>query len=84
MSIMTPVKQDELKEMLRMGKVHFEYKKADGTIREALGTLNSDYIPVAMIPKDSSTYKEYNLRYFDLDKNSWRSIAKETTQIIVL
>ena len=79
----TLVKTEEFKEILRMGKVHFEYTKKDGTLREAIGTLNPELIPGDMKPKDSST-NITNTRYYDLDKNAWRSISYETKEINVL
>ena len=82
---MITVNQDELREMLRMGRVIFSYKKKDGSHRGAIGTLNEEYIPEEFRPKDSSTsYKVSNLRYFDLDKKGWRSISKDTEKITVL
>jgi len=74
---------DELKILLKSGKVHFEYKKKDGSLREANGTLLMDIIPENKKPKGEE--KEYkNLRYFDLDINEWRSIANEISEVTVL
>ena len=81
---MTTVNTDELREMLRMGKVHFEFTKRDGSIREVLGTLNSDYIPENMRPIDSSTRKITTIRFFDMEKNEWRSISGDTKEVTVL
>ncbi len=57
--------------------VHFTYFKVDGSTRIATGTLNESLIPEGMMPKDSSTNTGKNLRYFDLDKNAWRSLGKD-------
>ena len=82
---MNVIKTEELKEMLKLGKVHFEFIKRDGTLREALGTLNMNYIPENMRPSDSSTNRNITtLRYFDLDKNEWRSVSGDTTEVKVL
>jgi len=75
---------DKLKDLLREGKVNFEYTKVDGTVRKAEGTLKMDFIPETMRPTDGSTYKANNLRYFDVDKNEWRSISGSTTEVEVL
>lgn len=75
---------DKLKDLLREGKVNFEYTKTDGTVRNANGTLKMDFIPDTMRPTDSSTYKFTNLRYFDIDKNEWRSVSGSTTEVEVL
>jgi len=82
---MNVIKTEELKEMLKAGKVHFEFTKRDGTLREAFGTLNMNYIPENMRPSDSSTNRNITtLRYFDLDKNEWRSVSGDTTEVKVL
>jgi hypothetical protein len=75
---------DKLKDLLREGKVNFEYTKVDGTVRNANGTLKIDFIPDTMRPTDSSTFKANNLRYFDIDKNEWRSVSGSTTEVNVL
>lgn len=75
---------DELRNRLHEGEVTFEYTKRDGSIRKALGTLNFEKIPETMQPKDSSTYSATNLRYFDLEKEGWRSIPNDTTEVEVL
>ena len=68
-----------------MEKAHFEYKKRDGTLREAYGTLQYTFIPENMLPKDSLDNHVYkNFRYFDLDKNEWRSISGDTIEVTVL
>ena len=72
--------QEELRELLRNGKVKFEFPKNDGTLREAFGTLFPKYIPLEFQLKDSSR-NIHTLRYFDLEKNAWRSIS-ESTQVI--
>ena len=41
---MKKVNITELKEMLKKGQVKFQYKKNDGSIRTAVGTLKSDLI----------------------------------------
>lgn len=82
---MKTVKIEELREILQIEKAHFEYKKRDGTLREAYGTLQFTFIPENMQPKDSSDNREYkNFRYFDLDKNAWRSISSDITEVNVL
>lgn len=82
---MITVKPEELREMLHMGRVIFSYKKKDGSTRGALGTLNMEHIPEEFHPKDSSENIEYkNLRYFDIQKNGWRSISGDINEITVL
>lgn len=52
--------------------VRFYFRKVDGTLREAWGTLRSDLIPsVEELPE---TRKKNNTvqTYFDTEKNEWR------------
>jgi len=54
-------------------------------MRQAYGTLQFTYIPENMQPKESEMKKEYaNFRYFDLDKNAWRSIGSDVAEVTIL
>ena len=60
-------------------KLRFSYFKTDGSIRQAVGTLNPAFIPEEHRPKstterktDSSTFP-----YYDLDRHAWRSFRLE-------
>lgn len=74
---------ENFKDLLKEGKVRFEYTKRNGEIREASGTLKRDLIPVQFVEK-TNLIAFTNLRYFDLDKQSWRSISSDTTEIEIL
>ena len=74
--------QPQLRILLGQAKVTFEFVKNDGTIRRALGTTCPEYIPESLRPKDSSTNLT-SLRFFDLEKNEWRSIAKNVENVNV-
>lgn len=70
-----------LKEKLREGEVFFAYRKKDGTIRKARGTLRMDMIPQSYQPMMRPTAPE-NIRYWDLDAETyggckWRSFIPE-------
>ena len=68
---------DEQKELLNKCVVRFKFKKADGSIREAVGTTNSKFIPVALHPKTTSTVAPANdktIPYFDLEAGKWKSM----------
>lgn len=80
---MKTIKIEELRTVLQMEKAWFEYKKRDGTVRKAYGTLQFAYIPEDKQPKDNAALYE-NFRYFDLEKGEWRSIAKDVTEVTVL
>lgn len=59
----------KLKQALRKGVVEFSYKKLDGTIRKAVGTLSS-----ALVPQTNGggyQHRDYQT-YFDIEKGSWR------------
>jgi hypothetical protein len=45
------IKTKRFKKMLEKGKVHFEYTKKDGTLRESVGTRKVELIPENMQPK---------------------------------
>ena len=67
---------EELNKMLHEGIVEFEFIKKDGSVRQAKGTLLSEYLPA---PKADATPRKKNddvLVYFDLDKKSFRSFVK--------
>ena len=62
------------KEALHNGVVEFSYEKKDGTIREARGTLNSEVYGSENEPKGTGKKGPENIiKYFDLDKEGWRS-----------
>lgn len=73
----------ELKERLHNGEVTFEYKKKDGTIRTARGTLNGGMIPSENWPKQAPTSAPDNVRYWDLDSEGWRSFIPDNFVRIV-
>jgi len=80
---MKTVRLEEFKLILQMEKAHFEYTKKDGTLREAYGTLQFAFIPEDQQPKSNSDYESKNFRYFDLDKNAWRSISGDVKDVSV-
>ena len=74
---------EDLREYLRTSKsVEFEYEKTDGTKRLAHGTLSEMVIPEEKRPKKDSDFNAgNNLRYFDIDKDAWRSIASNIEEV---
>lgn len=72
---------EELKKKLHEGPVKFSYKKKDGSIREALGTLKLDIIPEEHHPKNNDS-AGYNVvmftRYYDLNSAGWRSFRNDS------
>ena len=69
-----------LREMLKNGIVEFNYRKQDGSLRKAKGTLHELLIPDDKKPKgdmsDSAAKPNYkSIAYFDLDKQEWRAFS---------
>lgn len=56
---------------LYKGVVKFKYQKLDGTIREAIGTLNP-----SLVGSEISPNREGEQVYFDLEKNDFRCFKK--------
>jgi hypothetical protein len=70
------VTNEELRQMMKNGKVTFQYKKNDGTIRQAVGTLKSDLITTK--PMGGVCYPKaagYS-PYFDVEKDGFRVYAE--------
>ena len=70
------VTNDELRQMMKEGKVTFQYKKNDGSIRQAVGTLKDE-----LITKKSSGGPCYPKEcgysvYFDVEKDGFRVYAE--------
>lgn len=60
-----------------LGKVvHFTFRKVDGTIREAVGTLVESLLPAL---KGTGRKASQNVQvYFDLDRKAFRSFKKDS------
>ena len=61
--------------------VRFYYRKVDGTIREAWGTLRSDLVPST---KDNDTRKKNDTVqvYFDTERQEWRCFKRLNLEIM--
>ena len=64
--------RNEFIEKLQKNIIVFRYKKRDGSIRKAEGTLHPKYLPPAKSDKEF-VRPEYQIVYYDLEKKSWRS-----------
>ena len=72
---------EEFDKMLHEGIVEFEYIKKDGSVRQAKGTLVSEYLPAPNADSDGSDGKtrktnENVMVYFDMEKKEFRSFVK--------
>lgn len=81
---MAIVKIEDFKDLLRNGPVQFKFTKKDGTLREALGTLDPSYIPEDHQPKNETSFTSKNVRYYDMELKAWRSVSGDTTEVEVL
>jgi hypothetical protein len=73
------LKKQGIVEALQLGKVHLQFKKVNGELRNMFGTLNSEYIPEDKIPEEGKERKsnEEIVVLFDLEVNDWRSFRTE-------
>lgn len=67
-----------LRRLLKNGVVKFSYKKKDGSVRKATGTLKKSLIPETDREDDriKSTNKDV-MNYWDLKKDDWRCMIKK-------
>ena len=67
-----------LKEELHKREVKFKYTKKDGSVRDAVGTLNIDIMGKENEPTGSAkSIPENQIRYFDINSQGWRSFLRE-------
>ena len=59
-----------MKKLLRKNVVFFSFRKKDGSLRKAVGTLIPSYLPAL---KGGSPKPEHQMVYYDLEKEHWRS-----------
>ncbi len=69
---LTRAERNEFIKRLQKNIIVFRYKKKDGSIRKAEGTLHPKYLPP---PKSDKEFvrPEYQMVYYDFDKKDWRS-----------
>lgn len=65
-----------LRAVLRAGATRFTFQKQDGEVREAYGTLNPNLFKYEMKGSDRAENLTA-IKYFDLDKQAWRSFRAE-------
>lgn len=79
--IMTEAKEVNIanfKNALHKGVVEFKYKKKNGEIRSARGTLNIEVMGEDNAPKGTGyEITDDNIRYYDLNSEGWRSFIPE-------
>ena len=69
---------NDFKNALHKGVVNFKYKKNNGEIRDAKGTLNVEIMGEENTPKGTGyDIVDTNIRYYDLNSEGWRSFIAE-------
>ena len=73
------MERKEIKERLYSeNPVKFSYKKKNGEIRTATGTLNVNVMGEDNAPSGKlDSYNEDTIRYYDLNSEGWRSFLVE-------
>lgn len=72
-----------LKRLLRQGVVEFTYKKLDGSLRKAKGTLKPSLLPETDTNDDRrKNTNDDCIVYFDLSRNDYRQFRKENLRDI--
>lgn len=69
------ISHSELKDRLRHGVIKFRYRKTNGEIRTALGTLDLSKVPQSGQPKGGQGPANAT-SYYDIEKGWWRSISE--------
>ena len=64
---------EDLKNRLKSGPVKFAFRKKDGSLRLAYGTLDLNKIPSDQQPKGGEASPKI-LPFYDLEKFAWRSV----------
>lgn len=59
-----------MRKLLKKHVVYFKFKKKNGELRRAVGTLISSYLPAL---RGGSPKPEHQMVYYDLEKEHWRS-----------
>ena len=76
----------DLHSLLKEGIAHFWFRKSDGSLRSAYGTLNRDVIERHNGVPEGEERKgrpfSGAVPYFDLEKDAWRSFKADSVQEI--
>lgn len=67
-----------LREILNSGVARFNFRKKDGSIRNALGTRNVDLIPREDAPVQIYDLSRKAMVYWDLELGEFRSLSEGT------
>lgn len=77
---------NDLYDLLREGVTHFWFRKSDGSLRSAYGTLDMSIVERhGGVPEgESRSGRPFNgtVSYFDLEKDAWRCFKADSIQEI--
>jgi hypothetical protein len=76
--------RDTLLGKLRSGIAYFQFIKRDGSIRNAIGTLNPRNYEYEFKTESAPNENPLIVKYWDIEKKGWRSVKVETIQSIAL
>lgn len=75
---------NDLYDLLREGVTHFWFRKSDGSLRSAYGTLDMEIIERHGGVPEGDERKERHfsgaVSYYDLEKDAWRSFKADSVQ----
>lgn len=71
-----PITNEELRQRMKEGKVTFQYRKNDGTIRQAVGTLNPKFVTRPSNGGPNKVKDAGYSTYFDVEKDAFRCYAE--------
>lgn len=69
---------EKIERGLKNGIVTFRFRKLDGSVRLAIGTLQKDILKTKPIRKSDGSSSPMVQVFWDLEKNAWRSFQKGT------
>lgn len=68
------ISHGDFKKRLASGSLKFYFRKVNGELRKAIGTLDLGIVPNANHPKGGKVSGDQTV-YYDLEKGAWRSIS---------
>lgn len=74
---MSKVSTSILKSKLNLGVHRFNFRKKDGSIRNALGTRNTDLIPNHLSISEVDDISNKSVVFYDLEIEGYRSLTAD-------
>lgn len=80
---MSKVSASILKSKLNTGVHRFQFNKKDGSVREALGTRNTDLIPSQLRISEVDDISKKSVVFYDLEAEDFRSLSVGTEVALI-